>query len=110
MLQVTLGAAILNSVSEFFSVTTEFNRDGEFAVRGKGKGCGASEGLWGPKRESLWGHKRGCRVSEGLWGPKRVCGASVGPQKGCGASEGLRALRGSVGPQMVVARSDGGVR
>ncbi|CAL8254775.1 unnamed protein product [Boreogadus saida] len=50
-LQVTMGAAILNSVSEFCSGTTEFNRDGEFAVRGKGACLCVSLGnVLGPPR------------------------------------------------------------
>ncbi|CAL8264729.1 unnamed protein product, partial [Gadus morhua 'NCC'] len=100
MLQVTLAAAILNFVSEFCSVTTEFNRDGEFALRGKGKGCGALGESVGPQ-EGL----QGLRASVG---PKRVCGASVGPQRVSGAlgggslgpSERLWALRGAVGAQI----------
>ncbi|CAL8314507.1 unnamed protein product [Boreogadus saida] len=46
-----MGAAILNSVSEFCSVTTEFNRDGEFAVLGKGACLCVSLGnVLGPPR------------------------------------------------------------
>ena len=47
-----MGAAILNSVSEFCSVTTEFNRDGEIAVRGKGACLCVSLGnVLGPPRQ-----------------------------------------------------------
>ncbi|CAL8337066.1 unnamed protein product [Boreogadus saida] len=54
-----MGAAILNSVSEFRSVTTEFNRDGEIAVRGKGACLCVSLGnvLGPPRRMDIKTHQ-----------------------------------------------------
>ena len=55
-----MGAAILNSVSEFRSVTTEFNRDGEIAVRGKGACLCVSLGnvLGPPRRMDIKTHHK----------------------------------------------------
>ncbi|CAL8288046.1 unnamed protein product [Arctogadus glacialis] len=59
-----MGAAILNSVSEFRSVTTEFNRDREIAVRGKGACLCVSLGnvLGPPRRMDIKTHQDLCCV------------------------------------------------